>query len=254
MGTQNLYHYEPFNKEFLIYTLREQKIHCSNPDNLNDPWDCKPWFDYRPMANDPAKLEAALEALRGMQKPETLADPQLKVLEHLMRTDQQFLGKYMGDFSTRIREEISMHRIYCLTRIADSTLMWSHYARNHTGICLEFGVNNPLFRLARPVRYRKSYPEWTPAMHEQVLELVLTKSIDWGYECEFRLISSPLDGSLKLDGDYFLLPPGALVGVIIGCQAEDPEHIARLIREHAPHLHIKRAVREGNHYQIQIKS
>ena len=46
-GISTLYHYEKFNPEYLATTLRERKIHCSNPASLNDPWDCRPWFDSR---------------------------------------------------------------------------------------------------------------------------------------------------------------------------------------------------------------
>jgi hypothetical protein len=251
LGIAHLYHYETFNEDFLIATLHEQKIHCSTPGALNDPWDCQPYFDYRPMAANPAKLEANIVALREIQTPELRADPRLAELERMLRTDPDFLQHYMEDLSRHMREEVARHRIYCLTTIPDSTLMWSHYARNHTGICLEFAVDNPLFRLARPVRYRTTYPEFAPARHE-ALELVLTKSKDWIYENEFRLVSSSLDGALKVSGDYFLLPPGALVGVIIGCQAQDPERIARVIGEHASHLRVKIAVREDHHYKLHI--
>src|ERR1017187_313691 len=46
-GHARLYHYEKFCSEWLSTTLREQRIHCSDPKNLNDPWDCRPFFDTR---------------------------------------------------------------------------------------------------------------------------------------------------------------------------------------------------------------
>jgi hypothetical protein len=64
-GTSRLYRYEKFREDWLATTLREQKVHCSDPANLNAPWDCRPWFDYRPMAEDTAKLEAMLDTLRN---------------------------------------------------------------------------------------------------------------------------------------------------------------------------------------------
>jgi hypothetical protein len=44
-GITRLYHYEKFCPQWLSATLSDQKIHCSNPANLNDPWDCRPSFD-----------------------------------------------------------------------------------------------------------------------------------------------------------------------------------------------------------------
>ena len=32
-------------------------------------------------------------------------------------------------------------RVVCLSETYDSMLMWSHYARNHTGYCIEYEFN-----------------------------------------------------------------------------------------------------------------
>jgi hypothetical protein len=51
--------------------------------------------------------------------------------------------------SKPLQQMLAERRIYCLTPKADSTLMWSHYADNHCGVCLEFSVaNNMLPRYA----------------------------------------------------------------------------------------------------------
>jgi hypothetical protein len=30
------------------------------------------------------------------------------------------------------------YRVYCLSEVCDSSLMWAHYADSHQGVCLEF--------------------------------------------------------------------------------------------------------------------
>ena len=89
---------------------------------------------------------------------------------------------------------------------------------------------------------------------DQVMQLVLTKSKDWQYEREFRLIGSPShpDGvPLKLDGNFLHLPPDALASVIIGCRAKfDAIKIA--VEKCAPGLPTRRAERIPNHYELQI--
>src|ERR1017187_7276787 len=58
--------------------------------------------------------------------------------------------KFMDDLSKDIQRMVSKRRICCLTRDPTSTLMWSHYAENHHGVCLEFGVDNdPSLRLCK---------------------------------------------------------------------------------------------------------
>jgi hypothetical protein len=44
-GLKRLYHYEKFNPNYLADVLTKQRAHCSDPANLNVPWDCMPWFD-----------------------------------------------------------------------------------------------------------------------------------------------------------------------------------------------------------------
>src|ERR1017187_4159645 len=59
-------------------------------------------------------------------------------------------AKFMDDLSKDIQRMVSKRRICCLTRDPTSTLMWSHYAENHHGVCLEFGVDNdPSLRLCK---------------------------------------------------------------------------------------------------------
>lgn len=44
-GLERLYHYENFVPGYLADVLIKRRVHCSDPANLNDPWDCRPWFD-----------------------------------------------------------------------------------------------------------------------------------------------------------------------------------------------------------------
>jgi hypothetical protein len=46
-----LYHYEKFKAEHLSSALRDMRLHCSDPANFNDPWDCDPWFDEKSLEN-----------------------------------------------------------------------------------------------------------------------------------------------------------------------------------------------------------
>jgi hypothetical protein len=254
-GLARLYHYQSFDPDHLSTVLGGRKIYCSDPSSVNDPWDFQPWFDYRPMLNNPDSIERMLALFRATADAALLNDPIRPIFENRIRWNPEELRKFVESFSRRLAEILCKRRIYCLTPFSNSTLMWSHYALNHTGICLEFNVNNDLFRTARPVTYRSTYPEWTPqGSGDQVMQLVLTKSMDWQYEREFRLIGSPShpEGApLKLDGNFLHLPPGALASVIIGCRAKfDAIKIA--VEKFAPGLPIKRAERVPNHYKLQI--
>lgn len=136
--------------------------------------------------------------------------------------------------------------------------MWSHYANSHKGICLEFAKNNPLIAAARPVRYKKSYPVLTPQSYgpgndANVLDLLLTKAMNWCYEREWRIIASALEGPTKLHNrDFVKLPLGALSAIIIGCENKDHPEIIEIVKAHRLELTIKWAVRVPNVYKLRI--
>jgi hypothetical protein len=246
-GLPALYHYEKFNAGHLATTLRDKIIHCAKSASLNDPWDCKPAFDPHSL-DDPKVLEREI-AWR-------VEAPGKDLWAARMRTDPRARVDFMGDASKWMVEMLSGRRIYCVTPRPDSTLMWSHYAENHRGICLEFGVaDNMLFRFARKVQYRDEYPRWVPCdindKPDRVGELILTKSSDWSYEEEYRLISMDGHPFLHLCGDFFRLPNGALKSVIIGCEA-DHRTIGAFIKECVPEMPLKRAVRSPNIYRLEI--
>jgi hypothetical protein len=249
-GIPTLYHYEKFNPAYLATILRDQIIHCSNPNNLNDPWDCKPVFDPHAL-DDPEVLEREM----AWRTPH----PDKHLWEKKMREDTNFRVEFMIGASPPMQAMLAERRIYCLTPKPANVLMWSHYADNHRGICLEFSVaDNLLFRTAAEVVYREEYPRWVPCdINDKpglVMELILTKSRDWSYEEEYRLVSvqaSALTNFQQLHGDFFRLPKGALKAVIMGCEA-DHKNIGSFIREYAPDLPIKKAVRSPNLYTLSI--
>jgi hypothetical protein len=205
------------------------------------------------MLADPQKREALISLYRSALPLETFNDPRRLIYEEMLRKDDVQLIKAVETSSRMFAQEIAIRRLYCLTPFPDSILMWSHYADNHRGICLEFGKDNPLIEMARPVRYRDTYPEWTLLRPgDGPLELVLTKSKDWAYEREFRIMGSVLDGPTRIDGNYVALPDGAVTAIVLGCQNTAKEEVRDIIKEHAPGLPIKRAVRIPNEYRLRI--
>jgi|GEM_PF-2473825 len=106
----------------------------------------------------------------------------------------------------------------CFTETNNNTLMWSHYANNHEGICVEydlkllktdpFGICKHLFPIiysnARPVNRNihsliKSHYALKKAIDEcyiydgdenlnDISPMFLTKGIEWKYEQEWRII------------------------------------------------------------------
>jgi hypothetical protein len=152
--------------------------------------------------------------------------------------------------------------IYCLTPDPASILMWSHYADNHRGICLEFAsdTQHSMFAWARRVIYRCAYPRLLMhRMDEAPVQILLSKSDHWSYEDEFRIIGTRTgtlgsNPALPLITDGFLdLAPGLLKSVIAGYNA-DYAAIKAIVKRYTPDLPVKRAVKASHIYSLEIHS
>jgi hypothetical protein len=259
-GISHLYHYEGFNSAYLEDCLVEQRIHCSDPANLNDPWDCRPWFNENAL-EDPKVREDFMEWLFSFTPSAPVPEDQLELYKESLRNDpvarKELLGKFSRGFMAMIP---GRWRIYCLTPVAHSTLMWSHYADNHRGICLEFSTDHSLFGSAQKVEYLSSYPGWNPKalMDRTSPHMLLSKSSDWSYEKEYRIVGlgegvpSPLAGhALELKGQFLALPTGALKAVIVGCEL-DVDPVKEVVAKAASSVKVKKVIRSRTEYKLEI--
>jgi hypothetical protein len=253
-----LYHYEKFKAEHLSALLRDQKIHCSNPAGLNDPWDFRPAFNSQSV-EDPAKLEEAILWFHA-HGDGSLTPRQMDIYDNGLRASRDARIEFIDGLTKQNVALIGKRRMFCLSALPACTLMWSHYAENHRGICLEFGIDNPLIGMALSVIYKPEYPKWSPMDFEaeevRALEMLLIKAVEWGYEREYRIISlhnNELNTPLHVDeGGRFTLPPGSLKSVIAGCQA-DYDAINAIVKCHMPDLPVKRAVRVPDQFELTIE-
>lgn len=73
-------------------------------------------------------------------------------------------------------------------------LLFSHYADKHTGVCLEFSIEeggtigeSTFLGFAKRISYEKEFPLFT---EENIHRLLLTKFAAWDYQDEFRTIAN----------------------------------------------------------------
>ncbi len=264
MRLESLYHYQKFNADRLVQTLSTQSIYCPNPSTFNDPWDCKPWFDKSVLTDSVSreKLIRWFDAIGRVHNPE-LPEAERRRRVDIMRRDKVFLERMVDECSASIAQVIdARYRVYCLTTDALSTLMWSHYADNHQGICLEFGVKNVVVCAAQKVEYRDVYPALRLDATDEYQNLlpILTKSEVWKYEDEYRLIAQDEAhavhaDTLKTTNNFLRLPLGALKAIVLGCGAPQATvgMVTEIIGKHSPGMQVKRAVRTPNRYALTIE-
>jgi hypothetical protein len=253
---KKLYHYEKFVAERLSATLRDKRIYCSNPAGFNDPWDCKPWFNAE-VLEVPERLNRLLAFLRHRKDPGT-DEAIINFWESRIRTKHYERVTLAYEMSEELTRTVHKRRIYCLTPCPHSTLMWSHYAENHKGICLEFSIHNPTFRMALEVLYPEHYPVWAiddiEDQQNRAIDMILTKAKAWEYEHEFRLISpfdNEMESPLRVKDGCIDVPDGALTAVIAGCES-DYVAIRAIVHAHMPQLPVKRIIRTPDDFTLKI--
>lgn len=113
--TRELFKYRALNKYTLAF-LSTGAVYFSSPAEFNDPFDTS--FVERDLRPQRQQFERERQA-KG--------------------TDAALLGVAAMDvFEREHRAGGVKKRIYCVSEIVDSILMWSHYADSHRGICVVF--------------------------------------------------------------------------------------------------------------------
>jgi Protein of unknown function (DUF2971) len=137
------------------------------------------------------------------------------------------------------------------------TLMWSHYASEHTGVCFQFETARDFAILSRAVTgdYAEEYPVVNCIVNFQdgLGKMMMNKHPCWTYEDETRII---MDNEA---GKYLPFRPDALRAIILGCRADSTVSlmIDGLLSERAaaghPKLKVYRASMHGKKYELVIR-
>jgi len=207
-----------------IDVLEHSRIRFTQPAALNDPFETLPCYaEYNQHA-----IETFLSK-SGMTR-ETASAALLRAAE----SAAEFLV-------TNIRELWSQHfTILSVTKKRNNLLMWSHYTNSHRGFVIGFDSRNPFFRpgngkaldALRAVAY--SQTRWmipkgdmSDFSREKRMEanakIFFTKSVDWCYEEEMRVLAHPshADYRIPVASSYDIclhsFPPECVKEVIFGC-------------------------------------
>jgi hypothetical protein len=227
--------------DHLKNSLSESYLWFSKPLDFNDPFDCySALVDFK----NPEDHVKALVADR---------------LQHLPRNQRRAEGRAFAKkiglvsaiYQHLTEQSISNMGVCCFTSKNDHVLMWSHYAGNHKGLCLVF---DPLVDLAyfstaeviyidvfQPVNYFQN-------KEDALMIMAVTKSKDWAYESELRVILPNSNGR-----QYF--NKAALTGIIFGCRTSESDiNKVKQIVDSADYGAIKyqQACMGRNNFQLSI--
>lgn len=229
--------------------LTNATLKWTNPQEFNDPFGCQ-----CPLLFETVEKNKVLSLPVGMGKNNIiLNDVSIDFCNRQMDSMRSSLA--FRRMEEALIGTVRSSGILCLTKDSQNILMWSHYADNHKGICLGFspeGLNNSIFKLAKPVLYTYKYPKLyiddimrdiSDKQFDYTEKLInmytLTKFKDWAYEKEWRIfepIYSEKERIKKFDAKE-------LRQVILGAKIEssDATAIRKLVKEKYPHVKIFQA-------------
>jgi hypothetical protein len=259
-----LYRYRKFN-EHAESELSKGYTWLSHPDDFNDPFDSalliseeillKKMFRARPdlLLERPwaaSLTEDERQSVRASEQPFKTAWDTLQAKGMLVdpMSSEQAFKKFMeecraSDKQTQYIPFASLKntlRISCFCENFSSVLMWSHYAENHTGICIEYPTkelfqNPEIAVFLHPVIYKAerfdSTNHFDPAgiREPNILSPTLAschKSPDWSYEKEWRLVIPVRPGDSNQKFSIDTKPSRILAGA--KAKADDLEKIRAL--------------------------
>jgi hypothetical protein len=158
--------------------------------------------------------------------------------------------------------------VLCFSSEYNNIILWSHYARNHTGMLIKFdttsipvNASESLSKYLLPVEYKDDMIEipgdFMDLDKEKKLEIIKKnthrKYTDWQYEGEYRGVVSFDHTENKR---YIDLPPVAILEVVVGlhCALETELNVKSILqRDEYRHVKLKRSFLHSKKYMMEYR-
>lgn len=221
---QRLYKYRAFNVNTLRL-LSQAEVYYANPATFNDPLDCSPTIQVDTNSSLLEKLCYKMlvaaygreRALRDMGNHRYMSteygdykvDP---------KAEAYYMRRLASDIKKLLYGEIEKRGVLSLAGRWDCPLMWSHYADQHRGLCIEYDTTDNACAKIKPVDYRRprsikvtDLVAWKlngsadaeKAIHDTFF---FAKAPQWRYEREWRDVNASSGASsapFRISGIYF---------------------------------------------------
>lgn len=223
---KTLYKYRGFD-EYSGDILVNNNLYFSHPSSFNDPFDCN--IPFQPFTIEEAKYRLIYQAdpsSIGLDRTSSIEERTRVVEERFpncLSNEEQEKYLDLARNSARIRN-LKIAGILCLSANYSNILMWSHYSKNHEGFVLGFRTEKLWFSLGElygaaidKIDYKKKeeYPEIKITDGDDKKKMMLqafTKSIDWEYEEEYRMVN------FKHGQRSYEFIPSVLKEIRLGCK------------------------------------
>ena len=249
-----LYKYKDISEDGLAHfedMLRNNRIWFSSPRDFNDPFDCRRAYDIRNTREQIVLRKAEALTRKGTPLNEAIAQAN----EEIPRKPIELEGWQEEQIASHNRR-LANSAILCLTNICDNQIMWTHYARYHTGVCIMFRMWDlqddsqiGFIAEAQPIEYSDRCPLVNFVQDdgaEIVRKVLLTKATPYYYEAEWRIVRYDNGPGLKS------IPNGIVGGVILGVRMRpaDRERVIRSCENYDGDIEIVQAQLDPDTYGL----
>lgn len=261
-----------------IDVLKNEHIRFSQSSALNDPIEVSPVF--KDVANPEIRNLITDEKYSGLQivmTPRMLNQSgdghwEDRYVVHLGKGDEELrrYEAYMAEIVRRVSLAFGAGiGVLSLTEKSDNLLMWAHYAQQHQGFVLEFDEGHSFFQqehehpeFGRPLKltYSIERPRQISMTQLTNQEFFLTKSKEWEYEQEWRMLRLLSDSNIKMPTrsgmvHLFPIPSDCIIGLILGCRMleKDRNEIRKLLIDDERYHHVRVYQAEINSEAYQLK-
>ncbi|MBD1384611.1 DUF2971 domain-containing protein [Mucilaginibacter rigui] len=224
-----------------LKSLKDAYLWYSRPSSFNDPYDC-----YKHLLTfDPTEQDIIDFVTKNIWLTGAALQAEINYfLQHRELIPQAQMAT--------IEDTLDAQGICCFTTNYRNTLMWSHYAKNHSGICMVFEPKNDItsFFISK-VHYTSEFTPWNYYDRNRIglMFLIATKSSDWAYECEYR--------GMSMNPGAVPFQRQALTEIIFGCKTkqEDIEAVMNTIESAGyPRMKYTQACMLTNSFLLDFKS
>lgn len=267
-----------------IDILENYHIRFTQAAAFNDP------FEIKPHINSIAPEDELRRQLREML-PERLRQEYLKLplYQRAMLSYEQFLAFADMQMKSAMPQALSLAKtltpigqtgiamladqlgILSLTETPDNLLMWAHYAASHEGFVIGVDERHSYFNCAKgsgddlrqlsKVKCVGKRPS-LPMTQLTVDDVLLTKSSQWAYENEWRIVRPLLEADKVIEASphpihLFSFPPEIIRTIILGYRmtAGTKAKIIQAIsdKERYPDIEVLQATQDEQEYKVNFQ-
>lgn len=218
--------YKKDGKNDFLDSLRENKLWVSSPGIFNDPFDCMININLKKVVSE--EVTIFLEQVFGSERAKNLLRNSKNMQKEALDNLEPELFKLFRSKTEKANKGLF---VSCFSELSNlnSILMWSHYANKHEGFCIEYDyreINKLRIKdnTIIPVLYsnkidiRPPKNETKEELLRYQLSIAFTKSKEWEYEKEWRLLEINEE---QKDKNGFLISFVKPKRIYLGCRVSD---------------------------------